>query len=122
VEHASDYEVLPGVSLNGELTLGENIADLGGLKQAYIGYRAADDPNSEFMTELTDDQLFFVAYAQLWCAHVKPEMAERLVKADPHSNPEYRVVGPMQNFAAFAEAFSCEDGTPMNPEERCEVW
>jgi predicted metalloendopeptidase len=122
VEHASGHEVIPGVHLNGRLTLGENIADLGGLKQAYLGYKASDDPEGQFMTELSDDQLFFVAYAQLWCAHVKPEMAEQLVMADPHSDPEYRVVGPMQNYAAFAEAFSCNEGTLMNPEERCEVW
>lgn len=121
----SGYEVQPGVGLDGALTLGENIADLGGLKQAHLAYKAWERENqaTEPIVEgLTNDQLFFVAYAQLLCAKVTPE-AERIgAKTDPHSPPRLRVFGPASNSAAFAEAFQCGVGTPMNPEEQCEVW
>ena len=71
---------------------------------------------------LTDDQLFFVAYGQLWCAMATEEIEQMLIKTDPHSPPSFRVIGPLSQYPEFAEAFSCDPGTPMNPVERCEVW
>ena len=121
----SSYEVQPGVRVNGELTLGENIADLGGIKEAYRAYQAwnaehgAPPPQVE---GLTADQLFFVGFAQGWCMLATPEVERMLVTVDPHSPSKFRVIGPLANFPEFAAAFACEKGTPMNPERRCEVW
>ena len=71
---------------------------------------------------LTEDQLFFVAAGQVWCAEATKE-AERLqVQTDPHSPSKFRVMGPMVNHPGFAGAFSCAPGTPMNPPAKCEVW
>ena len=121
----STYEVEEGVMVNGQLTLGENIADIGGLKQAHAAYLAweqrhgAPEPAVE---GLTNEQLLFVAFGQVWCGLVSPEQARLLVTTDSHSLPQFRVAGPVSNNDAFAAAFQCEVGTPMNPEEKCEVW
>jgi putative endopeptidase len=71
---------------------------------------------------LTNDQLFFLGYAQSWCQLMTPERARLLVSVDPHSPARFRVQGPLASFPAFAQAFSCAPGTPMNPANRCEVW
>jgi predicted metalloendopeptidase len=121
----STYEPEPGLNLDGDLTLGENIADIGGVKQAYQAYQLWKDRHGdpEVPVEgLTDDQLFFVAFGQVWCGLITPEQMRLRVTTDSHSLPRYRVVGPVSNNRAFAEAFSCEPGTPMAPKERCEVW
>lgn len=120
------YEIRPGAAVNGRLTLGENIADLGGIKQAHSAYRAwratrgGDD--ASIVEGLTDEQLFFVAFAQTWCLKATPEIELELLTTDPHSPPRFRVIGPASNLPAFAEAFECEVGSAMNPVERCEVW
>jgi len=121
----STYEVQPGLKLNGKLTLGENIADLGGIKQAYGAYKkwAAQNPDKDQgVPGLTNDQLFFVGFAQTWCSIQTPEIERMLVTVDPHSHPRYRVVGPLSNFPEFARAFQCGEGTPMRPKDVCEVW
>jgi putative endopeptidase len=117
----SEYEVQPGLKLNGELTLGENIADIGGIKLAFRAYRALRRDGTERVTAggYGEDQQFFLALGQAWCAKARPE-AERLrVKIDPHSPPRFRVLGPLSNLPEFAEAFSC----PSAPvEQTCSVW
>jgi putative endopeptidase len=122
----SGYEVQPGLRLNGKLTLGENIADLGGIRQAHGAYRAwaAEHGGDEkpAVPGLTNEQLLFVAYGQIWCTHATPEAERALVLTDTHSHARYRVNGPLASFPAFWEAFSCEPGTPMHPESVCEVW
>lgn len=118
------YEVEPGVKVNGELTLGENIADNGGLKQAWqvLQQRQLERGEGPKVAGLTEDQLFFVAAAQVWCTEATPE-AERLqVQTDPHSPSRFRVVGPMVNHPGFAATFACPAGAPMNPAEKCAVW
>ncbi len=120
----SAFEVAPGVHVNGKLTLGENIADNGGLKQAWevLQSRQKERGPGPTVAGLTEDQLFFVAAAQVWCSKATPE-AERLqVQTDPHSPAKFRVMGPMVNHPGFAGAFSCAPGTPMNPPNKCEVW
>ncbi len=119
------YEVLPDLTLNGELTLGENIADLGGIKQAFWAWRRWAERNGQpepLTDSLTNDQLFFVAYGQVWCSLQTDEMVRMRARADSHAHPEYRVVGPLSQFQGFADAFQCAEGTPMNPVEKCEVW
>jgi predicted metalloendopeptidase len=118
-------EVEPGVHVNGQLTLGENIADIGGLKLAHRAYQRwlerHGDPQP-LIEGLSDDQLLYVAAAQLWCTVVSPEYLRQAVTTDPHTPDRFRASGPMANNPAFAEAFECEPGTPMSPAQSCEVW
>lgn len=123
------YEVQPGVKLNGTLTLGENIADFGGIKQAHRAYLAwaeanGEDPSAQAIEGLTAEQLMFVAFGQIWCSKSTPEVDKVRAMTDPHAHPRYRINGPLSNLPGFWEAFACEEGTPMHPpaEQVCEVW
>jgi len=123
----SGYEVQPGVKLSGKLTLGENIADLGGIKQAHRAFRSwaeehGLDPRSEALDGLTHEQLFFVSFGQIWCTTATPETERVMALTDSHSHPRYRVNGPLANFREFGEAFACDAGEPMRPTDMCEVW
>jgi len=123
----SGYEVQPGVKLSGKLTLGENIADLGGIKQshrAFTTWAEANglDPKAVALDGLTHEQLFFVAFGQIWCTNATPESERVMALTDSHSHPRYRVNGPLANFPEFGEAFACEPGEPMRPADVCEVW
>lgn len=119
------YVIDSGEPVSGELTAGENIADIGGVKEAYLAYKTweAETGHSEPVADgLTNDQVFFVAWGQSWCMHVAEAEAERRRQTDPHSPGRWRAVGPLVDLPAFADAFSCEPGTPMNPPDRCEIW
>ncbi|MFV8753502.1 M13 family metallopeptidase [Nannocystaceae bacterium ST9] len=122
----SRYEALPGKFVDGELTAGENIADIGGVKEAYFAYQTwvaeAPERGEPVAEGLTNDQVFFVAWAQNWCAHATEAHTLRQLEMDPHSPAKFRAIGPLANLPAFAEAFACAEGTPMNPVDRCEVW
>jgi len=121
----SDFEVAPGAKVNGQLTLGENIADIGGVKEAYQAYEAWEERNGApepLVDGLTDDQLFFVSWSQVWCSLATEERERLQVTTDPHSPARFRATAPLMMHPGFAEAFQCEPGTPMAPAERCEVW
>ncbi len=124
-EQFSGYEVEPGVHVNGKLTLGENIADLGGLKQAYDAFQAwkarhgAPEP---FAEGLTHDQLLFVSFAQVWCTEASPEFLRRQVVTDSHSPGTFRAIGAARNLKAFRDAFQCKAGDRMVAEPACTVW
>ena len=121
----SGYEIEPGVQVNGKLTAGENIADIGGLKQSYVAYKEWEKHHggpAPSVGTLTPDQLFFVAHGQVWCTLTTPEQARLRITTDPHSPGRFRVLGPISNHPAFGAAFSCEPGTPMNPVSKCVVW
>jgi predicted metalloendopeptidase len=121
----SKYEVEAGVSVNGELTLGENIADIGGLKEAYQAYKRWEKRHGTpkpIVQGLTNEQLFFVSWGQVWCTVASAESERLLVTTNPHSPPRFRVNGPVTHNAEFAEAFSCKEQAPMNPDDRCVVW
>jgi putative endopeptidase len=126
VEQYAKYEAVPGVRLNGKLTAGENIADIGGVKlgyEAYKAYRAKQKPPPPAKVEgFTDDQLYFLSYGQSWCAKLRPEYLEMLAHTNPHSPPRFRVNGVMVDQPGFGPAFSCKAGTPMNPGKACAVW
>ncbi|XP_049731821.1 membrane metallo-endopeptidase-like 1 [Elephas maximus indicus] len=113
-------------NVNGFSTLGENIADNGGVRQAYKAYlKWLMEGGRDFQLpglEMTHDQLFFINYAQVWCGSYRPEFAIQSIKTDVHSPLKYRVLGSLQNLAAFADAFHCSRGTPMHPKERCRIW
>uniref|UniRef100_A0A8C1SIE7 Membrane metallo-endopeptidase-like 1 n=1 Tax=Cyprinus carpio TaxID=7962 RepID=A0A8C1SIE7_CYPCA len=120
------WKLAGGQNVSGITTLGENIADNGGVRQAYKAYmkwveREGEEPRLPGL-EMDHKQLFFLNFAQVWCGACRPEYAIQSIKTDPHSPLEYRVLGSLQNFEAFSEAFHCAPGTPMNPEEKCRVW
>jgi putative endopeptidase len=123
-EQFSGYESLPGVRLNGRLTLGENIADLGGLKLAHAAMVAAGAGGGPRVAGFTAEQQFFLGYAQSWCMRYRDEDLRRRAVVDPHSPAKQRVNGPLSNLPAFAGAFQCAAGRPMvrPPGKRCEVW
>jgi putative endopeptidase len=118
------FEALPGMKLNGKLTLGENIADLGGVKLAFRAYRAMRAGAAEVVEAdgFSEDQQFFLAQAQAWCGKMHDETLRMLVQTNPHSPPRFRVNGPLSNLPEFAEAFQCAPGTPMRPAKTCSVW
>jgi putative endopeptidase len=118
------YVVLDNVHVNGKLTLGENIADLGGVKMAFRAYRTLrkDAAKPIVADGFTEDQQFFLAVAQAWCTKDRKEETQRRLTVDPHAPPKFRVYGALRNLPEFAQAFSCAAGTPMHPSETCTVW
>jgi predicted metalloendopeptidase len=118
------YEALPGVKLNGKLTLGENIADGGGVKLAFYAYRAMRKDAAEVIkaSGFTEDQQFFLGVGQAWCFKQSDELARMRAQVDPHSPSRFRVNGPLSNLPEFAEAFACKEGTPMRRASACKVW
>ncbi|XP_026571568.1 endothelin-converting enzyme 1 isoform X1 [Pseudonaja textilis] len=125
MEQYGNYSV-NGEAVNGKHTLGENIADNGGLKAAYRAYRNWVKKNGEEASlpalGLTNDQLFFVSFAQVWCSVRTPESSHEGLVTDPHSPSRFRVIGTVSNSRAFAKHFQCRPGSPMNPLQKCEVW
>jgi len=123
IEQYNRYEPLPGIHVNGALTVGENIADIGGVKLAFAAYRRARAGQVPLSADgFTEDQVFFVAHAQGWCDKTRPEVVEMNLKTDPHTPRKFRVNGVMADLPEFAAAFSCAADRPMNPKDRCEVW
>ncbi|XP_006871796.1 PREDICTED: membrane metallo-endopeptidase-like 1 [Chrysochloris asiatica] len=120
------WDLADELNVNGFSTLGENIADNGGVRQAYKAYlKWLMEGGQDFQLpglEMTHNQLFFINYAQVWCGSYRPEFAIQSIKTDVHSPLKYRVLGSLQNLAAFADAFHCARGTPMHPKERCRIW
>jgi putative endopeptidase len=125
VDQYGKYEAIPGVKLNGELTAGENIADIGGVKLGYaalVAWKKAHPDEHRDVPGFSDEKVFFLAYAQGWCSKETPQYLEMLARTNPHSPPRWRVNGPMADVPAFAEAYACKKGTPMNGGEVCSVW
>lgn len=120
------YVAIDSLHVNGKLTLGENIADLGGLLIAYGAYRRSLEgkPEPKAIDGFTGDQRFFLAWAQIWRAKSRPEYIRLLVNVDPHAPPEFRTIGPLSNIPAFAQAFGCKAGDPMvRPDSaRAQIW
>jgi predicted metalloendopeptidase len=123
VDQYSQYAVGSGVNISGRLTLGENIADNGGVRLALLAYLAGPGAESPpILDGFTPVQRVFLGWAQAWCQNVRPE-AERLsVATDAHAPSRYRVNGPLSNMAEFRSAFSCASGAPMVRPRICRVW
>jgi putative endopeptidase len=123
-EQYDQYEALPGVHLNGRLTLGENIADLGGMKLAFAAYHELRKGQAQQTSAggFNDDQQFFLAVGQAWCTKSRPEFERMMVQVDPHSPPRFRVRGPLSDLTEFAQAFSCPADAAMRAKKACEVW
>lgn len=113
-----------GHTVNGELTIGENIGDLGGLGIAYQAYRIATGGEAPTIDGLTGDQRFFISWAQAWQAKVRPAETVRRLTVDPHSPPEFRCNQVVRNIDAFHEAFGVtpDDELWLAPEDRVTIW
>jgi endothelin-converting enzyme/putative endopeptidase len=121
----SSYVSVEDVHLNGKLTLGENVADLGGEILAFMAWQTKTrDMNLQPVDGLTPDQRFFVGYAQWDCANERPEDLRMRAQTDPHSPAKFRINGVVVNMPEFAKAFSCKSGQPMvRPSNQiCKVW
>jgi putative endopeptidase len=127
VDQYSAYEALPGLPLNGQLTLGENIADLGGTSIAYEALQRAlekDPVKRKKIDGLTPEQRFFISLSQMWRINCRDAEIRRLVTVDPHSPGQFRAIGAHVNMAEFFRAFSIKEGDKMwrAPEERSKIW
>ena len=120
----SSYEIQKGLNINGKLTLGENIADLGGLTASYVAYQKSLEgkPRPADIDGFTAEQRFFLGYAQVWSTKSTPEFERQQVLTDSHSNARYRVNGPLSNMKQFSNAFGCKDGQKMVRKDICEIW
>jgi putative endopeptidase len=120
----SSYDALPGLKINGAFTLGENIADIGGVKIAFKAYRnmRARAAARTVADGFSEDQMFFLAVGQAWCSKQRDEESRRRVLSDPHAPPNDRVNGALSDSRDFAAAFSCKPGSRMAPVDACEVW
>ena len=128
VQQYSEYEPLPGLHVNGELTQGENIADIGGVKLAYAALQKALDKHPEDRDKkidgFTPEQRFFLSFATIWKSKQRDEDLKLRLNTDPHSPARYRVNGPLSDLPEFAKAFNVPDGAPMvrAADKRVNIW
>jgi len=128
VQQYSEYEPIPGVHINGELTEGENIADIGGVKLAYAALQKALEKNPQVREQkidgLTPEQRFFLGWAQVWRANQREQDLRLRLNTDPHSPTRYRCNGPISNMSEFAKAFNLPDNCPMirPADKRVNIW
>ena len=119
----SQYTVIDDIKINGKLTLGEDVADLGGTILAYMAWRnSTSNQRLKPIDDLTPDQRFFVGMAQWACGSERPEQKRLNAITNPHSPNEYRINGVVSNIPEFAAAFACKAGQPMVRERVCRVW
>ncbi|KAL2725026.1 neprilysin-4-like isoform X2 [Vespula squamosa] len=128
IDQYSRYTVSEvGAQINGINTQGENIADNGGIKQAFKAYERwlyvnGDKDETLPGISATGRQLFFLNFAQVWCGSMRPEAAKNKLRIAVHAPGKFRVIGTLSNSKAFADVFHCPLGTPMNPINKCSVW
>ncbi len=125
VKQYDDCTVLGDLHVNGQLTLGENIADLGGVTIAHAAYqKSLDGKQAPVIDDFTGEQRFFIGYAQVWRNASREAQMRLMIRTDPHSPPEFRVKVPLSNVKAFYDAFGIKPGDPMyrEPTDRVEVW
>ena len=119
------FSPLDSMHVNGQLTMGENLADLGGLTIAYAAFQKTPQAKAaQAIDGLTPAQRFFVSWAQVWHSNTRPEMTRQLILTDPHAPDQYRTIGPLQNMPEFHAAFACKDGDNMvRPKDtRAKIW
>jgi putative endopeptidase len=125
-EAAPAEDTTPAQKLNGKLTLGENTADNGGLRIAYLALldtlAAEGKTINDKVDGFTEKQRYFLGFAQVWCQNQTDQSARQAALTDPHSPGRWRVNGSVQNFDEFGKAFNCSQGKPMNPVKSCRVW
>jgi putative endopeptidase len=117
------YEVEPGLHENGKLVLGESIADLGGLAISYAAYeKSIEGKRPQNIDGFTPEQRFFLGWAQVWGANLRPEYARLMANSNEHPIPRFRVNGPLSNMELFAKAFGCRRGEAMVRGKACKIW
>lgn len=127
IEQYSNYTVPEtGMKVNGVNTQGENIADNGGLKEAFRAYRRwvqrnGPEPRLPGIS-MSPEKLFWISAANIWCGKYRPELMKVRVAAGSHSPAQFRILGPMSNLKEFSETFNCPLGSPLNPVKKCAVW
>jgi len=123
VKQFSAYVPIDDLHLNGELTQGENIADLGGVKLAYAALQTAlkQHPTADKIDGFTANQRFFLSWARVWHTNQRAEQQRLQINTDPHSPAQFRVNGPLSNLQEFYDAFAIPAGSPMRREERDRV-
>jgi putative endopeptidase len=125
VNQFNAYTVLDSLHLNGKLTLGENIADLGGVTIAYHAFKKTKQGSGdELIDGLTPDQRFFLGYASIWAGDTRPETQVQRLITDPHSPALYRVNGTLSNMTEFYAAFGVKEGDNMyrSDSQRAKIW
>ena len=128
MQQYNEYEPLPGLHVNGALTEGENIADVGGVKIAYAALQKALDKHPEDRNKkidgFTPEQRFFLSFAAIWRQKIRPEEQKLRLNTDPHSPAHYRVNGPLSDLPEFAKAFNVSDNAPMvrPANKRVNIW
>ena len=128
VQQYNEYQPLPGLHVNGELTQGENIADIGGVKLAYAAFQKALDKHPEERNKkidgFTPEQRFFLSFAAIWRQKVRDEDQKLRLTTDPHSPGQFRVNGPLSDLPEFQKAFNVPDGSPMvrAADKRVNIW
>jgi endothelin-converting enzyme/putative endopeptidase len=118
----ASFQVAPGVHINGKLTLGENVADNGGARIALMALLNTIGNDTKKIEGFTPEQRLFLSFGQVWCSNEREEALRLQVQTDPHSPPEFRVIGVVQNMPEFQKAFSCKAGQPMVKAQACRVW
>jgi predicted metalloendopeptidase len=118
----SSFSPVEGVNLNGRLTLGENTADNGGMRIAYMALQEALKGKNEKIDGFTPDQRLFLGFAQVWCENMAPQEARNRAMTDPHSPGRFRTIGTVENMPEFQKAFSCKATEAMVSANACRVW
>jgi endothelin-converting enzyme/putative endopeptidase len=118
----SGFTAVDDVKLNGKLTLGENTADNGGARVAYMAMENALNGKGATIDGFTPEQRFFLGFAQVWCQNQAPQEARQRALTDPHSPGNFRAIGTVENMPEFQKAFSCKAGQPMVSANACRVW
>ena len=119
----SGYTIVDDVKINGKLTLGEDVADVGGLILAYMAWKEdTKGKHLDTMENFTPEQRFFIGYGQSWCSNERDEEKRLRAATDPHSPEKYRTNGVLSNMPEFQEAFHCKAGQAMVNAKRCRVW
>ncbi len=124
-EQFDGYTILDTIHVNGKLTMGENIGDLGGLNAAYEAFKMTKQGQSEEKIDgFTPDQRFFLSWAQVWRGNILPETAAQFIVTDPHSPGEFRTIGAPVNMDAWYKAFNVQPGDKLykKPEDRIKIW
>jgi endothelin-converting enzyme/putative endopeptidase len=123
VDEYSSFTAIDDVKINGKLTLGENVADAGGLRIAYMALlERLKGREPEPIDGFTAAQRFFLGWAQVWCEEARAESQRMQAQVDPHSPGRYRVNGVVSNMPEFAQAFACKANAPMIRQNMCRIW
>jgi putative endopeptidase len=125
VNQFNGYFALPEIAINGQLTLGENIGDLGGISIAYEAFqRSLKGKERKLIDGFTPEQRFFISWAQMWKTKTRPDRMKTLLQTGPHSPGEFRAFAPLRNLQEFYDAFGIKEGDAMwlKPEDRAKIW